>query len=78
MSEALEVLQDVLDRLSPIHVVMAKGLTPKAVEQLRDDLVFVEERLAGVEDEIEKYEYAERIAAAGRIAARADEKDASP
>jgi hypothetical protein len=63
VSEALEVLQDVLDRLSPIHVVMARGLDAKAIERLRDDLVTVEEHLAELEGEDEEDEYEERIVA---------------
>jgi hypothetical protein len=56
-------LQDIIRRLSPLHVVMAHGLSPNEIERLHEDLVSLavdieqlEDRVAYLEIELENAE----------------------
>ncbi len=56
MSEALAILRDLLNHLSPIDVVMARGLSAKEIERLHDDLLGVERAINEQLDELEDAE----------------------
>jgi hypothetical protein len=40
-----DLLQDIIRRLSPIHVVMARGLSPGEIERLHEDLLALEREI---------------------------------